>query len=533
MYQHLVKLFLKENFSLKRLFGFDYKKSKVKAILIGLAILYAVVAFIGVFGWMFFDLGKILNQMGQTHLILSFLTVYSIGLSVILVFFRASGALFHYKDYEILAPLPIHPRIVLMAKMTVLLIMLYVSSFIFTSPIAFSYFYWNGFSILGLIAYLIGFIFLPLVPVVFMTFLALGVTLITSKFRRSNLLSIILMFVVFLGLMFWSFSMNETTINPLTGQIELFAGIVDRYPPMRWFIEAIHEGNMLNLFYLVGSHVVIFGLFIYFIQGIVNQTNQRGIRQNIKKNGKPLKYQERSVLTALVQKEFKKFFSVPLYAVNAGLGPVLLMVLSIGSLFYRTQIEGFLAEMIGADLQVEILLMALIGFSAAMTYTPAISLSLEGKNFWILKSLPIEAEKIMLSKIIFNILLILPIAILSIFLFGISLQIHFLNQIFLIVLIIIFTLLISVMNAAINLYMPKFDFVNEIEVIKQSAGTLLGVFGGFALMAINGFLYYFIIKYVSFEVMLLLLILMNTVLAFPFAYIVKTKSQKLFNLMKA
>lgn len=533
MYQHLVKLFLKENFSLKRLFGFDYKKSKVKAILIGFAILYAVVAFIGAFGWMFFDLGKILNQMGQTHLILSFLTIYSIGLTVILVFFRASGALFHYKDYEILAPLPIHPRIILMAKMTVLLIMLYVSSFIFTSPIVFSYFYWNGFSILGLIAYLIGFIFLPLVPVVFMTLLALGVTLITSRFRRSNILSIILMFVVFLGLMFGSFSINETTINPLTGQIELFAGIAENYPPMTWFMKAIHEGHLLSLVYLVGSHALIFGLFIYLIQGVVNQTNQKGLRQNIKKNGKPIKYQERSIMGALVQKEFKKFFSVPLYAVNAGLGPVLLMVLSVGSLFYRSQIEGFLSEMIGSGLQIEVLILALIGFCAAMTYTSAISLSLEGKNFWIIKSLPVEAEKVMISKIIFNMLLILPVSIFAIFLFGLSLQIGILNQILLIILIIIFTTLVSLMDAVINLYMPKFDFVNDVEVIKQSAGALLGVFGGFALMAINGFMYYFTIKYVSFEVMLLLLSLLNIVLVIPFAYIVKSKSQKLFNLMKA
>jgi len=533
MYPHLVKLFLKENFSLKRLFGFDYKKSKVKAILIGLAILYAVVAFIGVFGWMFFDLGKILNQMGQPHLILSFLTIYSIGLSVLIVFFRASGALFHYKDYEILAPLPIHPRIILMAKMTVLLIMLYVSSFIFTSPIAFSYFYWNGFSILGVVSYLIGFVFLPLVPVVFMTLLALGVTLITSRFRRSKILSIILMFVVFLGLMFGSFSINETTINPLTGQIELFAGIADNYPPMTWFIQAIHEGNLLNLFYLVGSHALIFGLFMYFIQGVVNSTNQKGIRQNIKKNGKPIKYQERSIMTALIQKEFKKFFNVPIYAVNAGLGPVLLMVLSVGSLFYRSQIEGFLSEMIGSGLQIEVLLMALIGFSAAMTYTPAISLSLEGKNFWIIKSLPIEAEKVMISKIIFNMLLILPIGILALFLFGLSLQINFLNQILLMLLIIIFTTLISVMDAVINLYMPKFDFVNDVEVIKQSAGAMLGVFGGFALMAINGFAYYFIIDYVSFEVMLLILMGINLLMILPFGYLVKTQSQKLFDHMKA
>jgi ABC-2 type transport system permease protein len=533
MYGKLVKLFLKENFSLKRIFGFDYKKAKVKGILIGLAIIYGLVVFIGAFGWLFFDLGKILSEIGQTHLILSFLTIYSIGLSIIISFFRASGSLFHYKDYEILSPLPIHPRVVLSAKMTVLLITLYVSSFIFTLPIVFSYFYWNGFSIIGFIAYLIGFIALPLVPVVAMSLFSLGITLITARFRKSKLLSIILMFAFFIALFLWSFSINESTVNPLTGQIDLFAGISRVYFPITWFTHAIHDGNLIELLYLLLTHVAILGMFVYFIQGVVNHTNQRGLRQNIKKNGKPVKYQEKSVVMVLVQKELKKFFSIPLYAVNSGLGPVILVVLSIGSLFYRTQIEGFLSNMIGTGLQIELLLLILIGFSVAMTYTPAISLSLEGKNFWIVKSLPIPAHTIMISKVLFNLFLIIPIAVMSILLFGFSIQIIWYNQLLLMMLIILFGILISLMDSVVNLYMPKFDFVNEVEVIKQSAGALVGIFGGFGLMAINGVVYYFTVDWISFPLQLVILSVVNALMIIPFGYIIKFKSQELFNRMKA
>ncbi|MDR4968864.1 MAG: hypothetical protein RG740_04545, partial [Acholeplasmataceae bacterium] len=90
--------------------GFDIKKSKVKAALIGLAIIYAIAVFVGAFGYMFFDLGRILNDMGQPKILLSFLTIYSLGLAIIIVLLRASGSLFYYKDYDILSPLPIHPR---------------------------------------------------------------------------------------------------------------------------------------------------------------------------------------------------------------------------------------------------------------------------------------------------------------------------------------------------------------------------------------------------------------------------------------
>ncbi len=533
MYKTLVKLYLKESFSLKRLLGFDLKKSKVKAVLIGLAIVYSLVVFIGAIGYMFFDLGRILDQMGQIKILLSFLTIYSLSLSVIIVLFRASGSIFYYKDYDITAPLPIHPRTILWAKMTVLLLVLYASSFIFTLPIVFSYFYWNGFSIIGFISYLIGFIFLPLVPVLVMSLLSLLIAMLTAKFRRSKIINIVLMFVIFMGIFMISFSMNDVETNPLTGQIDLFAGISNAYPPFEWFINAVHDHNFLNLLYLVGANGILFFLFIHLINGFVQKTNQRGIRANIKKDGKKIIYQERSVMTALVQKEFKKFFSITLYAVNAGLGPVLLTVLSVASLFYTSQIEGFLGEMVGVGLDVEVMIMALVGFSVAMTYTPAISLSLEGKNFWVIKSLPIKAETVMFSKIVFNLLLIIPIAVISILLFGFSLRIGIVNQLMLILLVITFGILISTLDAAINLWVPKFDFINEIEIIKQSAGAMLGIFGGFGIIALNGVFYYFASPTISLTNLMLLMIIINGILAIPAIYYVKNKSSILFNKMKA
>ncbi|MCR3905948.1 MAG: hypothetical protein NUK62_02865 [Tenericutes bacterium] len=533
MYKSLVKLFFKENFSLKRLMGFDTKKSKVKAVLIGLAIIYAIAVFVGAFGYMFFDLGRILSDMGQPKILLSFLTIYSLGLAIIIVLLRASGSLFYYKDYDILSPLPIHPRTILMAKITVLLTMLYVSSFIFTLPIAFSYFYWTGFSILSILYYLIAFIFVPLVPFIVMTLISLLIAIITSRFRKNKIINIIIMFAVFIGIFMFTFSINDVDVNPLTGQIELFAGITNAYPPFKWFMNSIHDHNVIDLILLVCSHALLFGIFVYFIQGIVHQTNQKGIRSNTRKNGSVIKYQQRSVLMALVQKEFKKFFSITLYAVNAGLGPVIMIVLSIASLFYKTQLEASLSEIIGVGLDIEIMIMILIGFSISMTYTPAISLSLEGKNFWIVKSLPIESETIVLSKILFNILLALPIAIFSMIIFGYTLGISIVNQLLLIVLFSIFTITISSMDAIINLHVPKFDFVNEVEVIKQSAGALLGVFGGFTAMILNGVLFYLLNDLFNLSIIVIFMIILNILLSLFFIYYIRKNSSNLLSKMKA
>jgi len=528
MYFKLLKVFLKEQFSLKRLFGFDFKKEKIKGILVGLAILYAIVVFLGAFGYMFFDLGKILKEMGQPHILLSFYAVYAIGLSIIIVFFRANGSLFYYKDYDILSPLPIHPRTVLLSKISVLLWMLYVSSLIFTLPIVFSYFYHNGFHVVSFIFYLLSFLVMPLVPIVIMSLIALLMSLLTRHFRRHKIINIILTFVVFLGLFMVSFNLNDVETNPLTGQIDLFSGLSSSYPPLKWMIDAISNRSIISMLYLLSSHVGLFVIFVLGISPIVNYTNQKGMKSFKAKKGKALVYQSRPVMMSLIKKEFKKFFSITLYAVNAGLGPVLLMILSVASLFFRSEIENILREAIGAGLDIEVLLMVFIGFSIAMTYTPAISLSLEGKNFWIIKSLPIEPKTIMLSKVIFNVLLILPIALVSILLFGISIQLGILSQLLMMGLAIIFSVLISIIDGIINLYVPKFEFQNEVEVIKQSAGALLGVFGGFFMIILNGGLYYLLSKHIGIQGIMGLLVLFNVILTLPLYFVFIKSSQGRF-----
>ncbi|HAX02262.1 MAG: hypothetical protein A2Y45_03055 [Tenericutes bacterium GWC2_34_14] len=529
MYFKLVSLFIKENISLKRLMGFDVKRSKAKAIGIGLAIIYALAVFVGAFGYMFFDLGKILHDMGQSELLLSFICIYMLGMAFFITLFRASGYLFYYKDYDILAPLPIHPRTILFAKMTVLMIMLYLTSFLFTLPILFSYIYWNGMTILSGIYMVIGFFFLPLVPVALISFLSLGVATLTARLRHAKIISIILVFVLMIGLFMIMFSVNEVDQNPLTGQIDLFKGIAKVYLPFDWYRIAVHQESLPHFMYLVLSHGILFVLYLFSIQGLVAKTNQKGVRVAMKHGVSAIRYIQRSPLISIVQKEFKKFFNSVLYATNAGFGPIILLVASVASLFFQSKLESILSEAMGVGgLPLEIMILLLIGFSLAMTYTPAISLSLEGKQLWLIKSLPIQPKTVIYGKIVFNMLLAVPIGILSILLFGISLKIPVINQLLMILLVISFSGLISFFDAIINLWTPKFNFVNDVEVIKQSASAFLAIFGGFAWMAINGFVYVQLDKYVSGSLVFGLMSVLNLVLLIPLVWLIETKTELFF-----
>ena len=108
--------------------------------------------------------------------------------------------------------------------------MIYFVNFIIALPIMFAYFYWEGFNILSLLIYIIGFLLIPLIPTIVMSLLSLGISLFTSKLRYSKIINLIIMVIVFIGIMALSTSMSNTTVNPLTGQIDLFTNI-KYYPP--------------------------------------------------------------------------------------------------------------------------------------------------------------------------------------------------------------------------------------------------------------------------------------------------------------
>ena len=97
---------------------------------------------------------------------------------------------------------------------------------------------------------------------------------------------------------------------------------------------------------------------------------------------------------------------------------------------------------------------------------------------------------------------------------GFSLKIPALSQIMMMGLVTAFAFLMSFLDAVFNLYIPKFDFKNDVEIVKQSASAMLGIFGGFAMLALNGVIYYFARDILDLNIMLFILLILNSLLAF-------------------
>jgi ABC-2 type transport system permease protein len=105
------------------------------------------------------------------------------------------------------------------------------------------------------------------------------------------------------------------------------------------------------------------------------------------------------------------------------------------------------------------------------------SISLEGKNLWIIKSLPVEPKIIFKSKLAVNLIITAP-ALLDALIIAVILKTNFLQTFFIVIVTAVFALFVSLFGLLVNLKFPNFNWNTEVVVIKQSAATMIALFTG-------------------------------------------------------
>ncbi len=196
---------------------------------------------------------------------------------------------------------------------------------------------------------------------------------------------------------------------------------------MKWFAAAVHEGSFVDFLLLVASGLVLFVIFVLVLSKAILKTNLRARDERYSKTRKAIRYQSGSAFRAVLAKEWRTFVGLPMYILNSGFGPVILLVGSFASLFFADKVEAFLLQMVASGIPLVLLILIVVCFCVGMVYTSAVSLSIEGKRFWIVRSMPVAATTVMDAKLVFNVLLGSIPALVAIPLFGIAFAIPVLD----------------------------------------------------------------------------------------------------------
>lgn len=284
--------------------------------------------------------------------------------------------------------------------------------------------------------------------------------------------------------------------------------------------------NPIVMLPVIGGAVLIFVLGNWLNALLLN-------REGRASHTKPTRISSKvtTPLRSLLKNETNRYFNSPTLMINTLIGPIAIIALTIWLAIDQGKILALLPlEMFGIQADMIYLLIGLVfAMASVMTYPAAISISLEGKQLWILRSMPISAATVLTAKALFNILLLVPVILICGIVLQITLHISVLGFVMMMLIPILTSVLVSYAGVLINLFFPKLEFENEHFLIKQSLSGFMMLFGGMLVVLALGGLTLWLVTKISFVALALILVGILTIATSITVILTYTIGQRIFN----
>jgi ABC-2 type transport system permease protein len=447
------------------------KRKKIVGSAVGYGILSAFLLFIVV--WMCVGYG----QMGLTGVLPVLNALMITLLSFFLTMLKTNGYLFKFKEYDMLMSLPFEAKTVAGCKF----LYMYLNSALFDMGISVAILI--GYAIYARPAvwvypvWIVLSLLLPIIPMLLASFLGFLIAAVSSGFKKRNIIQIILTFaagfsVIAVRVLAEDMIRNEKTEEVLLNLSEIMDKIASFYPPAKWFEDAVVRGDVLYILLLTVISIALFELVFTLVGKRYREINSKLKSHEAAKKFKMTEQKQRSVLNAVAFKEFKRMTGSVVYFTNNAMGELLVVVLAVASCFVKAD-DMLNVILQGAPISKEIVYPAIplvIYMLLGMVSTPVVSLSLEGKNYWIVQSLPIDKKDLYKGKMLFNMYLTTPFMILATLCLGISFGMPFVSIVLSLILGFVLLTFSSSWGCVCGIKHFRLDWENEVEVVKQGTG---------------------------------------------------------------
>ena len=222
-----------------------------------------------------------------------------------------------------------------------------------------------------------------------------------------------------------------------------------------------------------------------------------------------------------------------MYVVNTFFGMILLILFAGSTIFIdkTTIINELFNTSQDAQMGLTIFpfIIMVIAFTMLMSNTAGSSISLEGKNLWILKTLPVDIKKVLKSKVLFNILVILPISIISLVIVFFTFNLTLTELLIGILFEILISIFVGEFGIIINLKYPKINYINETQVVKQSLSSFLCVMLPMVVIMVMPIIYFIASYTISINVFVMIICGILLLINALFYLLINTWGVKKFN----
>lgn len=472
----LLKTFLKSTSDINVL-RFSKDKSKRKYAtnsLIGQIVLNVVLIIYATL------LSVVLAKYGQAKVIPDLCAMILLALPLLFTLFKASGYLFGFKEYDMIMSMPFSVKSIVSAKFWYMYIKSMPMNLVISLAMLIGYAFGGLLTVLSCIEWFIMTFCIPIIPMVIASALSAITVRIGSAFKYKNIAQAIFIVILILPLFFSRFFVENTIrndeIDDVMNTISASVSSSSSYVPFaKWFSEAVNDGVISSFLIIVALSILMYELFFVLISKFYRKMNsQLSARTNSKKYEFSSQKQS-SVVKAVAFKEFKRLTGSSVYLINAGLGEIMVAVFGIALLFVNpdTIIKSIVQ---GAPIEAYVIFPAipmLLYFFIGMVPTTCCSPSLEGKNYWIMQTLPISKMDDNKGKILFNFYLTIPVSVFAVITASICFRVSIVDAIASVIAMISLCIFSTISGLRSGLKHRRLDWKNEIEVIKQGMAVAM------------------------------------------------------------
>ena len=470
------------------------KKGKRRSRLgiVGYAVL--MVYLIAVLAAMFFQMAQTLCvplvSSGMAWLYFALVGMLASAFGIVGSVFTTQAQLYEAKDNEFLLSLPIPPWLILLCRM----ISLYLQTFFFEAlvmvPAGVVYGLEYGVTVGTGVAFVLVILLLPLLALALACVLGWIVTLVSSRIRNKSLITVVLSLAL-LAAYYYVFLQMNAYLQRILENSAAIGGWIQRVMFPFYQMALALQSDMRALLLFAVITVCLFALVYAFLSaGFLKMTTTKRGFAKVRYRRREAKV--RSPRRALLGKEFMRFFSSPTYMLNCALGTALLAAAAVFAWIRREWIASFLLVVPQANDWLAPAICAGVCFVAAMNVITAPSISLEGRGFWILRSLPVSAWQVLGSKLKMHLLLTLPMVLLCTGVLAVVCSLQWASALLALLCTAVYTLLCAALGLLFNLRLPNFNWTNETVAVKRSGSVVIAMFTNLGILITLSLLYVFV-----------------------------------------
>jgi len=439
--------------------------------------------------------------------------IISVVLGMILNMFMAKSFLYEAKDNEILLSLPLDTRDIVISRF----VTLYINNLLYTSivylPAVLNYCLYTK-KFVAIILGIIILLFINLFASALATLLGYGVAMISKLLNNSSTITTICS-LAFLGAYYYFYFNFEKYLNTILADYQKYEEAIKGKLYILYCVGEGQLGDLKSILVFALFCLAIYGIIFYFVdKSFVSIVTFSASSKAKKFDSKQIK--SRNVTSTLIHRELKRYLTNSTYTLNCGLGIVVLFGLAIAGFIKKEYILNTLAKLALeapdfaylAPLFVPAFIISILSMDALSV--PAISL--EGINYWIIRSLPVDTYDVLQAKRILQVRLhIVPVVVLS-FVSTIVLDLTGSSQVYVVMLSVISLVFLSNLHLLLGLLFGNINWTSETVAIKQNLGVLVAMLAGYGLTALCLLGGYYAKNFLNLESYMLVLIVIFVLL---------------------